>query len=245
MQSADDENVYQSDDSDLSSNEITKKRLRKYYDLFYENSEFEYYDEVTTRKFLKALMKKAGVSPPMSILDVGCATGFYTEQLRKIGLGAVGIDLSPVGVSKGHEKYPEVSLAAGDAAAMPFKPKTFNAIFMFGCSLTNTRDLNAIKAYHTYLTEYLRLGGVVISIGGSDFSGRKAATSEWIYHSYGEILRFVDRDEVVAEGPFITNFKLLSVVGRIGLSRFLSDVFRRLHVKRRWAVVYFIRKKKV
>ncbi len=243
MQTQDDQNVYRFGDRDLPSNETTKKSLQQYYDRFYESSEFRYYDERTTKSFLRALLRRAGVPDNSRILDVGCATGFYTEQFRDIGSRSVGIDISRIGVLKGREKYSETQLAAGDASKMPFKMNSFDAVFMLGCSLTNTRDLQAIQSYHTYLTGFLRNGGVVISIGGSDFSGNTAQGSEWIYHTYEQIRNFVNRNEVDAEGPYITNLKLVSKIGRIGISKTLTRFLLKLPGSRRWTLIFFIRKK--
>jgi len=240
MQTEKDERVYRFSDDDAA----TKEALRDYYDRFYGESEFQYYDERTTEKFLGSLLRKAGARPGGTVLDVGCATGYYTECLRRIGMKSVGIDLSQVGILKGHAKYPGTLLSVGDGSNVPYKENAFDIIYMLGCSLTNTRNTDAISSYLTYLTRFLTEDGVLIFLGGSDFSGGTAGKSEWIYHGYHDILRFVDHQRVDADGPYITNLKLISKLGGVALTTAFSMIARKLPGRRTWTIVYFIRKKK-
>lgn len=228
----------------LPFNPLAKRGIREYYDRFYQRSEFNYYSVGITRRFLRAVLRKAGIRQHASILDVGCATGFYTEQFRSLGHNSVGLDISSVGVMKGRSKYPAVSFTVGDAANLPCKPGSFDAIFMFGCSLTNTRDMRSIRKFLSSLADYIRDDGAVIFVGGSNFSGRQSKRSEWIHHRYEEILEFVDRSIVDADGPYITSLRLVSLVGRMSLTQFFSSFILSLPIKKEWGVVYFIRKKK-
>jgi SAM-dependent methyltransferase len=227
----------------LPSNSVAKRGIREYYDRFYAKADFEYYTEQITGKFLRAILRKAGVREHSFILDVGCATGFYTEQFRLMGHSAVGLDISRVGIMKGHVKYPDLPLLVADAALMPFKPSSFDVLFMLGCSLTNTYDLRAIQEYVSYLTNYLKRNGVLIFMGGSNFLGGTSPSSEWIYHRYDEIMRFVDRDKVDASVPYVTFFKLTSTFGKFSLNKSLSFALRALPLKKPRNIIYFIRKK--
>ncbi|MCL5267728.1 MAG: methyltransferase domain-containing protein [Bacteroidetes bacterium] len=243
MKSEQDERVYGSGNENLPSNTVTKERLRAYYDRFFESSEFRHYDEGATRKILRSLVRKAGVGEGKTVLDLGCATGFYTDQFRHLGMSSVGIDISSVGVSKARAKYPDLPFVVGDAARLPFKQSSFDILFMSGCSLTNTRDFPAIQSFFGSLTDYILKGGALVVLSASDFSGEEAPINEWIYHTYDEIQRYVDRDSVQVRGPYVTNLRLLSKVGRIALNRFTSLVLRKIPGRRRWSVVYFIGKK--
>lgn len=234
--------VYRFGDYNLEGDSLTKKALREYYDKFYAGSEFTYYDESTTRKFLQSLLVKCGISSGCSILDVGCATGFYTKQFRDLGLWSVGIDISRAGIIKARSKYSTLSFVVGDAASMPFRLASFDALFVLGCSLTNTRDFHALRSYITYLTKYIKNGGVVVLIGGSNFTGEVSPHSEWIYHRYDEILQFVDRKAVGVKGPYVTNLKLLSRLGSVVLNPLSSFILRKCFGKKPSSVVYLISK---
>lgn len=181
-----DNNVFRFGRENLPSNYLSKKELKEYYDRFYRRTEFKYYDEKITRRFLRTLLKKADVPSNTAILDVGCATGFYVEQFRSMGYKAVGLDISRVGILKGQSKYPSLPLLVGDAAVLLFRRASFDVIFISGCSLTNTYDMQALKEYFLYLTEYTKHNGVVIFISGSNFTGEVVPHSEWIHHRYNE-----------------------------------------------------------
>ncbi|MFZ1082676.1 MAG: class I SAM-dependent methyltransferase [Candidatus Kryptoniota bacterium] len=238
-----DNNVFRFGRENLPSNDLSKKEIKEYYDRFYGRTEFEHSDEKITRRFLRTLLKKARVLSHAAILDVGCATGFYAEQLRKMGYRTIGLDISQVGILKGQSKYLSLPLLVGDAAVLPFRGASFDVLFMSGCSLTNTRDMQAINEYFLYLMNYIKDDGVVIFISGSNFSGEIAPHSEWIHHSYDEILKFVDRKIVGVEGPYITALKFVSLFGKISLGKTFSSVIRMIPGRRSWSVVYFIRKK--
>ncbi len=243
MNDVDDDRVYESGNQNLPSNTATKERLRDYYDRFYEHSEFSHYDESATRKILRSLLKKAGVGENGKALDVGCATGFYTEQLHVIGMTSVGVDISRVGISRARSTYPHLAFVVADAFRLPFVVSSFDALFMSGCSLTNTRDFEAIQSFFRGLTDYLTDNGSLIVLGASDFSGRKSPSNEWIYHTYAEILQYVDKNRMRVRGPFVTHLRLLSKFRGLALNRVTSFLFRRLAGKRRWSVVYFVKKK--
>lgn len=238
MDSENDDNVFRFGRENLPSNYFSKNELKEYYDRFYRRTDFEYYDEKKTRRFLRALLKKAHVSPNTVILDVGCATGFYAEQFRIMGYKTVGLDISQIGISKGQSQYPSLPLLVGDAAVLPFRPASFDVLFISGCSLTNTHDIQAIQKYFLYLMNYINEDGVVIFISGSNFTGEAAPHSECIHHRYNEIMEFVDRTTVQAEGPYITTLRFVSLLGKISLAKMFSSMIKMLPGKRRWSIVY-------
>lgn len=238
-----DDRVYGSGTENLPSNVVTKERLRDYYDRFYEHQEFTHYRESATRKILRTLLKKTGAQENGKVLDVGCATGFYTEQLHQLGMTSIGVDISRVGISRGKASYPHLSFAVADAFRLPFAASSFDVLFMSGCSLTNTRDFGSIQSFFQGLTRYLTDNGSLIVMGASDFSGEQSPSNEWIYHTYAEILKYVDKSRMRVRGPYVTHLRLLSEFGSLALNRAASFFFRRLPGKRRWSVIYFIGKK--
>lgn len=243
IEETDDNEVFRYGRENLPSNNVSKEEIRQYYDIFYAEAEFDHYDEQISRSFLKALFKKALVPPGAAVLDVGCATGFYTEQFRRMGYAAVGLDISRVGILKGKSKYPSLQLLVGDAAGMPFKPASFDVLFMSGCSLANTGDLRSIQKFLERLTEYVTDKGVLIFVGGSNLTGQVSVHSEWIYHRYSEILNFVDPKAVEVEGPYITAARIASMLGSLSLTKTFSMFVRLLHGTKTWSVIYFLRRK--
>jgi SAM-dependent methyltransferase len=216
--------------------------LKEQYDRFYESSDFSYYDEKTTRRFLEVLLRKGRVLKGARALDVGCGTAYYTGQFLAMGLDVVGIDISTVGVLRGHSRYPSLPLLVGDASRMPFKEKLFDLLFVNGCSLANTRDVSAIRSFLSNLMRYLADTGVLLLLGRSDLSGGTAADSGWVYHTFKDILLFADRESAIVEGPYLTNIRLLSTFGPVGANRVLSFLARAFPLGRKWTFVYYIRK---
>ena len=53
-----------------------------------------------------------------NILDVGCATGWFTEELSRFGQ-AMGVDLSEHAIGIARQCYPNVPFEAGDFLKMP------------------------------------------------------------------------------------------------------------------------------
>lgn len=220
------------------------RKLKECYDKFYQNSEFQYYDVETTRKFLNGILGKGCIKTGARILDIGCGTGFYTELLQASGYNAMGIDVSRVGLLKGRKRHPDLQLITGDASSMPFIHSSFDALFMNGCSLANTRDMNALQSYVSYLTGYLKDNGVLVFLGRSDFSGETSPNAGWIYHSFDEILRFVNREEVDVDGPCFTNMKLVTILGKLALNGFSSLSVRSRFGNLKWTFIYYVRRKR-
>lgn len=240
-----DDITYKHGRENLPTNPLAKKDIREYYDRFYERTEFKHFNQAVTRRFLLTLVRKAGVRPPASVLDVGCATGFYTEQFRSLGFRATGLDISSIGILKGRKKYPLIPLVVGDAAALPFRRSSFDLLFMYGCSLTNTFDEKAIQDFLVYLTEFVKDTGTVIYIGGSDFSGELPQQSEWIRHSYDQILGYIDRARVDAGKPYITFIRLMAAIGALSLNAPVSSLLRLMPGRKLRYVIYFIKKKQI
>jgi demethylmenaquinone methyltransferase/2-methoxy-6-polyprenyl-1,4-benzoquinol methylase len=62
------------------------------------------------------------------VLDLGAGTGVSTEELALSGAYVVGVDISLGMLRVGRRDRPTVPLVAGDALALPFPDKTFDAV---------------------------------------------------------------------------------------------------------------------
>ena len=63
------------------------------------------------------------------ILDIGCATGEYCQELNKLGFRCVGIDINPEYISKAIENGVEAQVM--DAKCLKFPDKSFDTILLF------------------------------------------------------------------------------------------------------------------
>lgn len=239
----DSRNVFRFGGENLFRNDLSKRELKKYYDKFFAQTEFDNPDEEVAQRFLRTLLKKARVPTGAAVLDVGCATGFYAEQFRRLGYRAFGLDISSVAITKGASNYNRLPLLVGDAGALPIKRASLDVLFMSGCSLANTSDIASIRKFIESLMDHVRDHGVLIFVGGSNLTGEFPTQSEWIHHRYSEILNFVDREALNVEGPYITAVKLAGMIGRLSLTKTLSLALRLLGIKKTWSIIYFVRKK--
>jgi ubiquinone/menaquinone biosynthesis C-methylase UbiE len=73
------------------------------------------------------------------VLDLGCGTGFFLAELEARHPGAVGLDISHQMLRVSERYVPGARLVTGDAERLPFRPRSFDAVFCKG-SLHHTRD---------------------------------------------------------------------------------------------------------
>ncbi len=68
-----------------------------------------------------------------SLLDVGCGNGYAVRDWRAKGLAAFGVDLAFYRLRRWTEEHPhERPFVVADAAALPFRPGTFDAVVSSG-----------------------------------------------------------------------------------------------------------------
>jgi arsenite methyltransferase len=78
------------------------------------------------------------------VLDVGCGTGATAEYLKnRHGLKAFGLDLSSSLLHQGRQRDPGLTLIRGNAADLPIRDSTFQAIFC-ECVLSLTPNPAAV-----------------------------------------------------------------------------------------------------
>jgi SAM-dependent methyltransferase len=73
------------------------------------------------------------------VLDLGCGTGFFLAELERERPGAVGLDISHAMLLVSERYVPGARLVTADAERLPFRERSFDAIFCKG-SLHHTRD---------------------------------------------------------------------------------------------------------
>ena len=85
------------------------------------------------------ILKKIGDSNGVKILELGCGTGIFTEQLamRNINITALDISVDLLGSAK--EKQRVNKILAADAEFLPFKDESFD--FVVGVSILHHLDI--------------------------------------------------------------------------------------------------------
>jgi len=116
-------------------------------------------------------LKKSGFSKLSGkVLDVGCATGYYTEAFRQLGFTATGLDYADVAVKQAGINFPQCRFVQMNGFEPTFNEK-FDVIFCRGFSGVNTHDLNFIASWVNKYVDYLSDGGFFVLGYSSDFSG--------------------------------------------------------------------------
>ena len=97
------------------------------------------------------------------ILDCGCGTGFSSYLLMKTGFRVIGMDISPLFLSEGIEKYgnqKELRFYVGDASKMPFPNQSFDAV----CSYDLLEHVADVKTILTEMGRIVKREGIIIIV---------------------------------------------------------------------------------
>lgn len=189
--------------------EQTQQQIIDYYNEFYSTEGFRYYAPEFTTAVLKSLCVKAGIQPGARVLDVGCATGYYSAILASLGYDVTGIDISATGIEKARALYPHIRFEVQDATALPYEKGSFDFVFALGVSVANTQDLGELHTWLKHLTGVLTPGGTLALLGGSRLTGAVTEYSDWFNHTWKDIRGFVPPWAAQVRGPWLTHFRLM------------------------------------
>jgi ubiquinone/menaquinone biosynthesis C-methylase UbiE len=94
------------------------------------------YDDVRESdvELINQFLKELPARGPLSILDIGCGTGNYTDQFQRItqerGHRFYGIDPSEGMLSRARQKNRIIGYQVGKAEKIPFQPNFFDLVYM-------------------------------------------------------------------------------------------------------------------
>lgn len=108
-----------------------------------------------TRLFIPRLLEAARVVPGSRVLDVACGPGYAAERALALGASPSGVDFSPEMIRLARSRNPDVPFCTGDACALDFENKSFDAVVMnFG-----VLHLSRPEAAFSEARRVLRTGG--------------------------------------------------------------------------------------
>jgi len=145
-----------------------------------------------------------------------------------MGFHPIGIDFSRTAIAKAKEKYPHLEFYVADALNLPFDPSSFDVILSYGCSVVSTYDLGQIHGYVRHLVKFLKPGGWLLLIGGSNLSGNRLSTSSWLCHRWSDLRKFVPQGAWRTMGPYLSHVRLIALLGKWGLNPPITLLLRYL-----------------
>jgi len=189
-----------------------QRNIAAYYDAFYRDGDFPHYSPAVTRSVLAALSRKIGLPPGARVLDVGCATGYYSAAFSELGYDVTGIDISTTAIETARQRHPQLRFMQGDALASLPEGTRFDLVFAFGFSPANTEDLEQVRETLRQLAGHLRPGGTLAFLGGSRLTGSVTPSSDWHNHRWKDITGFAPATLRVTGGPWLTHFRCLHLL---------------------------------
>ncbi|MFF0772746.1 class I SAM-dependent methyltransferase [Nonomuraea wenchangensis] len=85
-------------------------------------------DQPLDRASLEVFAEVVRTSAGGPVAELGCGPGYVTAYLRKLGLDAFGLDLSPVMIDLAREAYPELRFEVGSMDALDLADEELRGI---------------------------------------------------------------------------------------------------------------------
>ncbi len=120
-------NAWQDEDLPLKQRDLVDQQLRRYR----SGAAIDVFDVL-----LQALRELPELQPEVSLLEVGCSSGFYSEvlEISKLPIQYSGCDYSAAFIQLAREKYPLLDFSVADATQLDYQNDSFD-IVVSGCCL--------------------------------------------------------------------------------------------------------------
>ncbi len=153
-----------------------------------------------------------GVGPGSRVLDVGCGTGEFLQEVRRLGAAATGIDPAPGMIDVARSRLPDVDLRVGSADNLPWLDDTFDLVTAFNSFQFVTEPRQALAEFRRVLVPGGHIGIVswaeaeandvhVIEAAVAAATGRTLPPDDELRQPGGLLAVLVDAGlEVVAAG---------------------------------------------
>jgi len=228
---------------------------KSYWDEKWEWCRTQYPHDRALRRGDKILayVRSLGIDHPV-ILDMGCGTGWFADQLSRIG-PTLGVDLSEEGIVQARSQFPNVAFEAGDVYEMDFPENRFDVVVSQEV-LAHVPDQ---EGYLAIAARVLKPGGCLIVTTPNRFVHNR---HRWPDQHPGHIEQWLSRRKLrrLVEARFqvlatttavpLGNRGVLRIVNSTRLNRTLEAVFgadRIMSLKERaglgWTQIILARKK--
>lgn len=166
-------------------------QLRETYNKYFSSQENKWSstNPVLTMRVAKQVLKwskELGLTRKnLTLLDVGCGTGYFTNAFTDLGLKSTGLDYSDIAIAKASKAFPNSQFIHMNG----FEPNLhdqYDIIFCRGFSGANTHDLDFIAGWVNRYVKFLSKDGFFVLAYSTDFSGVEKS-GETVNHSRDEL----------------------------------------------------------
>ncbi len=211
-------------------------QLKNYYDqkaLQLDEFTATYNSDVPIKRFFyrrraQVTMAMLDPRPYESILDIGCGSGFYLQEIARAGCRAIGLDVSLQYLLQSSRRLgPSVQLIAGDAACIPIRDNTIDKVLI-------TEVIEHVPSYLDVIREVqrvLKTGGRAIFTTPNRYSYMNLAYAakrrikryqfnehvrEFSLSEFKQLLRPYFILEDIAFANYVVPYPVDAIFGRIG-----------------------------
>jgi SAM-dependent methyltransferase len=123
----------------------------------------KYIADDTLSELSNRLITEITICNPLVVLDFGSGSGKHSNELQKIGIETIGIDISMMNVVRAHSKYDLPAVICADERILKF---IHNIDLVFSCSV-----LDHIEDIGIIIDEFKRMARVVMLAETRDAPG--------------------------------------------------------------------------
>ena len=109
-----------------------KQKEIAFFDGHADADSYDVFTPESNRRLIEEIVRLSGLDPGARVADLGCGSGVFTDELRKIGYSAVGLDISSKLIAVGRTRYPDLELLEGDVEDLPFPGESLDGVLLSG-----------------------------------------------------------------------------------------------------------------
>lgn len=127
--------------------------------------------------FTNALRALPDLAPGMSLLEIGCSSGFYSEvvEINSLPIAYTGCDYSPPFIKMACEKYPSIPFAVEDATDLQYADDSFDIVVSGCCLLHIPEYAKAVEETVRVTSRYAVFHRTPVVLGRPNMHYRKYA----------------------------------------------------------------------
>ena len=91
-------------------------------------ADYDHYWPALTSRLSDPLLDAVGGGPGTRVLDVACGPGYLAARAAERGATAVGVDIAEPMIRLARQRFPQAKFRQGDAQALPFPDRCFDAV---------------------------------------------------------------------------------------------------------------------